>query len=51
MGFFSEGLAMIKEMKAKVNVLNSGKIKNPEFILYFKKEGDAWFMELESSLR
>lgn len=39
------------KMKAKVNVLNSGKIKNPEFILYYKKEGDAWFMELESSLR
>ncbi len=27
------------------------KIKNPEFILYYKKEGDKWFMELESSLR
>ena len=39
------------KMKAKVNVLNSGKIKNPEFILYYKKEGDNWFMELESSLR
>jgi hypothetical protein len=39
------------KMKAKVNVLNSGKIKNPEFILYYKKEGDEWFMELESSLR
>ncbi len=39
------------KMKAKVNVLNSGKIKNPEFILYYKKEGEAWFMELESSLR
>ena len=39
------------KMKAKVNVLNSGKIKNPEFILYYKKEGDKWFMELESSLR
>ena len=39
------------KMKAKVNVLNSGKIKNPEFILYYKKKGEAWFMELESSLR
>lgn len=39
------------KMKAKVNVLNSGKIKNPEFILYYKKDGNEWFMELESSLR
>jgi len=31
--------------------VNAGKIRNPVFILYFKKERKAWFMELESSLR
>ncbi len=39
------------KMKTKVNVLNSGKIRNPEFILYYMKQGDAWYMELASSLR
>jgi hypothetical protein len=39
------------KVKAKVNVLNSDKIKHPEVILYFHKKGDQWYMELESSLR
>ena len=39
------------KMKAKVNVLNSGKIKNPEFILYYQKDEGEWYMELESSLQ
>ncbi len=39
------------KMKSKVNVLNSGKIKNPEFILYYHKEGEMWYMDLESSLQ
>jgi len=39
------------KMKAKVNILNSGKIKNPEVILYFHKKDEKWYMELESSLR
>jgi len=38
------------KMKTKVNILNSGKIKNPEVILYFHKKGEKWYMELESSL-
>jgi hypothetical protein len=37
--------------KIKVNVLNSGKIKNPEIIFYYHKMRGRWYMELESSLR
>jgi uncharacterized protein YxeA len=39
------------KIMAKVNILNTGKIKKPEVILYYHKKGDRWFMELESSLR
>ncbi len=39
------------KIKAKVRILNSEKIKNPELILYFHKKGEEWYMELESSLR
>ena len=38
------------KIKSKVNILNSGKIKTPELILYYHKKGEGWFMELESSL-
>jgi len=38
------------KMKTKVNVLNSGKIRNPEVILYYHKKNGKWYMELESSL-
>jgi len=38
------------KIMTKVNILNTGKIKNPEIILYYHKKGDKWFMELESSL-
>jgi len=39
------------KVKARVHVLNTKKIKNPELILYFHKKSDAWFMELQSSLK
>ncbi len=39
------------KVKAKVNILNSNKIKHPEVILYFHKKGDQWYMEMESSLQ
>ncbi|MFC1859287.1 hypothetical protein ACFL9U_14855 [Thermodesulfobacteriota bacterium] len=39
------------KLKAKVNVLNSNKIKNPELILYFHNKNGKWYMELESSLK
>jgi len=39
------------KVKAKVHLLNSDEIRNPEVIFYFHKKGGAWFMELESSLR
>ncbi len=40
------------KLKAKVNLLNSDKIREPEFILYYHKRSDGnWYMELESSLR
>ncbi len=38
------------KMKTKVNLLNSGKIRNPEVILYYHKKNGKWYMELESSL-
>lgn len=39
------------KLKAKVNLLNTNKIKNPEMILYYHKKDEKWYMELESSLR
>ncbi len=50
-GLDSTGKRGRVKLKAKVNLLNSGKIKNPEFILYFHKRENTWYMELESSLR
>lgn len=39
------------KLKAKVNLLNSDKIKTPEMILYYHKKDEKWYMELESSLK
>lgn len=39
------------KIKAKVHMLNSDKIEQPEMILYFHHKNGKWFMELESSLR
>ncbi len=39
------------KMTAKVHLLNSDKIKNPELIFYFHKKNGDWYMELESSLK
>lgn len=46
----SKSRARVK-LKAKVNLLNSDKIREPEFILYYhKNKGGNWYMELASSL-
>ena len=39
------------KVKAKVNLLNSDKIRQPEMILYFHNKDGRWYMELESSLK
>lgn len=39
------------KLRAKVNLLNSDKIKTPEMILYYHKKDEKWYMELESSLK
>ncbi len=39
------------KVKAKVHILNSDKIKNPEMMLFFHKKEEKWYMELESSLK
>jgi len=39
------------KLKAKVGLLNTDKIENPEMILYYHKKNEKWFMELESSLK
>jgi len=39
------------KLKAKVQLLNSDKIKSPEMILYFHKKNGKWYMELQSSLK
>lgn len=39
------------KLSAKVHLLNSDKIKNPETILYFHNREGKWYMELESSLK
>jgi hypothetical protein len=39
------------KLKAKVHLLNTDKIENPEIMLYFHHKDDKWYMELESSLR
>ena len=39
------------KVKAKIHMLNSDKIKQPELILYFHNKDGKWYMELESSLK
>ena len=39
------------KLKAKVKLLNSDEIRNPEVIFYFHKKAGKWYMELESSLK
>ena len=39
------------KLSAKVQLLNSDKIEQPEMILYFHNRDGQWYMELESSLR
>ncbi|MCP4107133.1 MAG: hypothetical protein GY749_16595 [Desulfobacteraceae bacterium] len=46
----SKTRARIK-VKAKVHILNSDKIKDPEMMLFFHKKEEKWYMELESSLK
>ena len=47
----SSGKRARVKIKAKASILNTGKIKKPEFMLYFKKRDGKWYMELESSLK
>ncbi len=39
------------KIKAKIHMLNSDKIQQPEMIFYFHHKNGKWFMELESSLK
>jgi hypothetical protein len=39
------------QIKAKIHMLNSDKIEQPEMIFYFYHKNGKWFMELESSLK
>ena len=47
----SSGTRARVKMKAKTHLLNTDKIKHAEFILYYYKRDEAWYMELESSLK
>lgn len=46
----SSGKRARVHVKADVKLLNSDKIKQPELILYFKKQDGDWFMDFASSL-
>ena len=47
----SSGRRARVKLKAKVHLLNSDEIREPEFILYYHKDdAGQWYMELESSL-
>lgn len=48
--FDSSGQRARVKMKAKIHVLNTSEIRNPEVILYYHKKADQWYMELQSSL-
>ena len=47
----SSGILGKAKTQIVVKMLNTNKIKKPELILYWKKEGDQWFLKLESSLK
>ncbi len=47
----SSGTRARVKMKAKTHMLNTDKIKHAEFILYYYKKDETWYMELESSLK
>ena len=47
----SSGKRARVKVKAKVNILNTNTIKDPEIIFYFHKKDGKWYMELESSLK
>lgn len=48
--FDSSGQRARVKVKAKIHVLNTSEIRNPEIILYYHKKADQWYMELQSSL-
>jgi len=46
----SGGQLAKSKTRCVVHLLNSDEIRKPEVILYWKKEGDQWFLKLRSSL-
>lgn len=38
-------------IKSYVKLLNTNELREPEVILYFKKQADQWYMDLASSLQ
>lgn len=46
----SSGLLGKAKTRCVVHILNTNEIKRPEVILYWKKEGDNWYLKLRSSL-
>ena len=47
----SSGVLGKVKLQMSVKVLNSGKQKNPEVNLFWKKENSLWFLKLKSSLK
>jgi len=46
----STGKLAVTKTKTKVKVLNTGQERDVEINFYWKKRGDAWYMDLRSSL-
>jgi len=47
----SSGVLAKVKLQMSVKMLNTGKQKNPEVNLFWKKENDKWYLKLKSSLR
>jgi len=39
------------KVKSDVKILNTGELRHPEVMLYWKKDGGTWFMDLVTSLQ
>ncbi|PKL80109.1 MAG: hypothetical protein CVV27_00975 [Candidatus Melainabacteria bacterium HGW-Melainabacteria-1] len=49
--FDSSGQRARVHLKSEIKVLNTNELRKPEVILYFKKQADAWYMDLASSIK
>jgi len=47
----SSGMLGKVKTRCTVQFLPNRKVKNPDSVLYWKKEGGRWYLKLESSLR